>query len=59
MKQMTTENVLDMKMPPGDPLYTILIVDDEKVVRMVAKKRLAKLPCRLLEAGSGDSIGCL
>ncbi len=54
MKRMTTEKVLDMKTPPGDPLYTILIVDDEKVMRMVAKKRLAKLPCRLLEAGSGE-----
>ena len=54
MKQMPTEKVLEMNTPPGDPLYTILIVDDETVVRMVAKKRLAKLPCRLLEAGSGE-----
>ena len=33
--------------------YTILLVDDEKVVRMVAKRRLAKLGHRLLEVENG------
>ncbi len=43
-----------MKAPTGVPIYTILIVDDEEIVRMVAKKRLAKLQCRLLEAKNGE-----
>ncbi len=34
-------------------LYTILLVDDEKIVRMVAKRRLGKLNHRLLEAENG------
>ena len=54
MKHMTTEDVLGVEAPTGDPLYTILIVDDEKIVRMVAKKRLAKLQYRLLEANNGE-----
>ncbi len=54
MKQITTENVLDVEAPPGDPVYTILIVDDEKIVRMVARKQLAKMQCRLLEANNGE-----
>ncbi len=33
--------------------YTILLVDDEKLVRMVAKRRLGKLGHRLLEAENG------
>ncbi len=33
--------------------YTILIVDDEKIVRMVAKRRLRKMNHRLLEAENG------
>ncbi len=33
--------------------YTILLVDDEKLVRMVAKRRLSKLNHRLLEAENG------
>ncbi len=35
------------------PTYTILLVDDEKLVRMVAKRRLSKLNHRLLEAENG------
>ncbi len=35
------------------PIYTILLVDDEKLVRMVAKRRLSKLGHRLLEAENG------
>ena len=42
----------------GDPnqggnAYTILLVDDEKLVRMVAKRRLNKLHHRMLEAENG------
>lgn len=33
--------------------YTILIVDDEKLVRMVTKRRLSKLNHRILEAENG------
>ena len=33
--------------------YTILLVDDEKLLRMVAKRRLAKLNYRILEAKNG------
>ncbi|MEO6202446.1 MAG: SpoIIE family protein phosphatase, partial [Nitrospirales bacterium] len=51
---MTTENVLDVKAPTGEPSYTILIVDNEEIVRMVAKKRLAKLQYRVLEAKNGE-----
>lgn len=54
MKPMTMEKFLDMKGRTDDPIYTILLVDDEIVVRMVAKKRLAKLPYRLLEANDGE-----
>ena len=35
-------------------LFTILLVDDEKLVRMVAKRRLAALGHRLLEAENGE-----
>ncbi|GJL57193.1 MAG: hypothetical protein NPIRA03_00500 [Nitrospirales bacterium] len=48
------EKNLDVKGRTNDPIYTILLVDDEIVVRMVAKKRLAKLPYRLLEANNGE-----
>ena len=34
-------------------VYTILLVDDEKLVRMVAKRRLSKLNHRMLEAKNG------
>ena len=35
-------------------VYTILLVDDEKLVRMVAKRRLKVLGHRLLEAENGE-----
>ncbi|PJA79552.1 MAG: hypothetical protein CO149_01875 [Nitrospirae bacterium CG_4_9_14_3_um_filter_51_5] len=54
MKQITIENVHAVDAPPGDPVYTILLVDDEQIVRMIAKKRLAKLPYRVLEAKNGE-----
>ncbi len=34
-------------------LYVILIVDDEKLVRMLTKRRLSQLNHRILEAGDG------
>ncbi len=37
----------------SEPSYTILLVDDEKLVRMVAKRRLSKLQHRMLEAENG------
>ena len=37
----------------GRYTYTILLVDDEKLVRMVAKQRLGKLNHRMLEAENG------
>ena len=48
----TTEVVPD-DLPSRTRAYTILVVDDEKLVRMVAKRRLAKLNHRLLEAENG------
>lgn len=54
MEQITTEDNHAVKAPPGDPVYTILIVDNEEIVRMVAKKRLAKLQYRVLEAKNGE-----
>ncbi len=38
---------------PREPTYTILLVDDEKLVRMVAKRRLSKLNHRMIEARNG------
>jgi len=38
---------------PSGKAYTILLVDDEKLVRMVAKRRLSKLNHRMLEAENG------
>ncbi|MDH5564586.1 MAG: response regulator, partial [Nitrospirota bacterium] len=39
--------------PQRGATYTILLVDDEKIVRMVAKRRLQKLNHRMLEAENG------
>lgn len=45
---------------PQAHTYTILLVDDEKLVRMVAKRRLSKLGHRLLEAENGrDALAIL
>ena len=38
---------------PSGKAYTILFVDDEKLVRMVAKRRLSKLNHRMVEAENG------
>lgn len=54
MKQIMTEDVPGGEVPTSDPIYTILIVDGEKIERMVAKKRLTKLQYRVLEAKNGE-----
>ncbi len=45
--------VVATELPTSGRVYTILLVDDEKLVRMVAKRRLSKLNLRLLEAENG------
>lgn len=54
MKQKITKVVTGAEALHSQPVYTILIVDDEKFVRMLARKRLGMLHYRLLEAESGD-----
>jgi phosphoserine phosphatase RsbU/P len=48
-----TSKVACNKFPPNGKVYTILLVDDEKLVRIVAKRRLRKLNHRILEAENG------
>jgi sigma-B regulation protein RsbU (phosphoserine phosphatase) len=50
----TGEPVSEDSSPQGYT-YTILLVDDEKIVRMVAKRRLSKLNHRMLEAENGKN----
>ena len=50
--EQTGEPVCEDNSPQGHT-YTILLVDDEKLVRMVAKRRLSKLNHRILEAENG------
>lgn len=46
--------------PSSDSVYTILLVDDDKLGRMVAKRRLSKLKYRILEASNGkEALGVL
>lgn len=47
-----TEIVCEDRQPAAHR-YTILLVDDEKLVRMVAKRRLNKLHHRMLDAQNG------
>lgn len=54
MKQTTTANVPHVEAPTNDPVYVILVVDSDEIVRMVARKRLAKLQYRVLEAQNGE-----
>jgi len=56
MKRLDLNNaskVVCDKFSPDGKAYTILLVDDEKLVRMVAKRRLSKLNHRMLEAENG------
>jgi sigma-B regulation protein RsbU (phosphoserine phosphatase) len=53
MKHMATEDVVDGESSNMGSVYTILLVDDEKLVRMVCRQKLAKLNYRLLEAQNG------
>ena len=48
----TRKSLCDNYSSPGK-IYTILLVDDEKLVRMIAKRRLDKLHYRILEAENG------
>ena len=48
------------ELPTSDKLMTILLVDDEKLVRLVARRRLSKLHHRILEVGNGrEALGVL
>jgi sigma-B regulation protein RsbU (phosphoserine phosphatase) len=53
MEHITTEVVVPVESPATDFAYTILLVDDEKISRMLAKRRFEKLNYRILEASNG------
>jgi phosphoserine phosphatase RsbU/P len=53
IEQITTEGVVAVEKPNTDFICTILLVDDEKISRMVAKRRFEKLNYRILEARNG------
>jgi sigma-B regulation protein RsbU (phosphoserine phosphatase) len=53
MKPMTTENIGNGTYSIMDSVYTILLVDDEKLVRMVSRRQLARLNHRIIEAQNG------
>ncbi|MDH4192778.1 MAG: SpoIIE family protein phosphatase [Nitrospirota bacterium] len=60
MKQITTEDVVDGESPHTDSACTILLVDDEKLARIVAKRRLESFNYRILEATNGEeALGIL
>jgi sigma-B regulation protein RsbU (phosphoserine phosphatase) len=52
MESVNIDEVRD-DLHPGQKSYTILIVDDEKLVRMLTKRRLGKLNHRILEVENG------
>ncbi len=49
-----TSKVVCDNFSPSGKAYTILLVDDEKLGRMIAKRRLNKLHYRILEAENGQ-----
>ena len=53
MESKDTESEICAERVLEERTYTLLIVDDEKLVRIVMKRRLAKLHLRVLEAESG------
>lgn len=53
MEHIKTENVVALESTTIDSAYTILLVDDEKLVRMVSRRRLEKLNYRILEVSNG------
>lgn len=53
VKHSAAEDVVDGESPNPDTPYTILLVDDEKLSRMVAKRRLAIFRYRIFEARNG------
>ncbi len=48
-----SDKVIPGDSSPSDYHFTLLLVDDEKLVRMVAKRRLSKLGHRIVEAENG------
>jgi len=53
MESKDTESDICAERVLEERTYTLLIVDDEKLVRIVMKRRLAKLHLRMLEAENG------
>ena len=53
MESNNTEIEMSVESVPEERTYTLLIVDDEKLVRIVMKRRLAKLNLCVLEAQNG------
>ena len=53
MESDKTETGMDVRGATKEYPYSLLIVDDEKLVRMVMKRRLAQLHLRVFEAGNG------
>lgn len=49
----TPSAVMATELSTSDRVYTILLVDDEKLVRLVANRRLSKLNHRILESENG------
>jgi len=53
MESQKSQTGIGVERTSEERIYTLLIVDDEKLVRMVMKRRLATLHLRLLEAENG------
>ena len=53
MKTDQSAEVVCEDVPSQEQSYTILVVDDEKLGRMVTRRRLSKLNHRVLEAENG------
>ena len=53
MESKNTGMEMSVECVPEERTYTVLLVDDEKFVRLVMKRRLANLHLRVLEAGNG------
>ncbi|GJL53246.1 MAG: hypothetical protein NPIRA02_03780 [Nitrospirales bacterium] len=51
--RMINQRVSDISSVDGDRIHTILLVEDEKVVRMITRRRLERLGYRLIEAENG------
>ncbi len=59
-EQIGAADVIVGKSSSSDSVYTILLVDDDKLGRMVARRRLTKYKYRILEACNGkEALGIL